>query len=114
MTPDEAYAQRDRVQFLDVREFYEFDAGHIEGAIHVPLRRLPEKLELLDPGRPVVVACQIGQRSDIAARFLIDKGFEAYNLEGGMTSWSELGLPFIDSQEATGQVVDGWAQSLDW
>lgn len=114
MHPNDAYAQKDRAQFLDVREFYEFDAGHIAGAIHIPLRRLPEKLDLLDPDRPVIVACQIGQRSDTAARYLTEKGFEAYNLEGGMTLWSELGLPFVTGQGADGRVVDGWAQTLEW
>lgn len=114
MQPDDAYAQRDRVQFLDVREFYEFDAGHIDGALHIPLRRVPERLHLLDPQRPAVVACQIGQRSDIAARFLNEQGFEAYNLEGGMTLWAELGLPMVDGQQAPGRVIDGWAQTLEW
>lgn len=113
MHPHDAYAQRDRVQFLDVREFYEFDAGHIEGAIHIPLRRLPVSFDLLDPARPVVVVCQIGQRSDIAARYLTEKGFEAHNLEGGMTLWSELDLPFVGSDGA-GELVDGWAQTLEW
>lgn len=114
MQPKDAYAHRDRAQFLDVREFYEYDAGHIEGAIHIPLRRLPERLDRLDPTRPVIVACQIGQRSDIAARFLTEKGFEAHNLEGGMTLWSELGLPSVGGQGEAGRVVDGWAQTLEW
>ncbi|HEV3471902.1 MAG TPA: rhodanese-like domain-containing protein [Actinomycetota bacterium] len=113
MTPDDAYEQRDHVQFLDVREFYEFAAGHIEGAIHVPLRRLPDRLDALDPSLPVVVACQIGQRSDIAARFLVERGFDAHNLEGGMTRWAERGLPFVSS-EGPGEVIDGWAQNLEW
>lgn len=114
MQPNVAYERRAEFQFLDVRESYEFDAGHIDGAIHVPLRRLPERIDVLDSERPVVVACQIGQRSDIAARFLRDRGFDAHNLEGGMTLWAEQGLPFVTSAGTGGEVVDGWAQTLEW
>ena len=114
MQPNDAYALRDDAQFLDVREFYEFDAGHIDGALHIPIRRLPDHFERLDRSRPVIVACQIGQRSDIAARFLRDKGFEAHNLEGGMTLWAERGLPMISGEGSEGKVVDGWAQDLEW
>jgi rhodanese-related sulfurtransferase len=114
MQPADAYSRREQVQFIDVREYYEFDAGHIEGAVHIPLRHLPERFELLDRDRPVVVACQIGQRSDLAARFLCEKGFDAHNLEGGMTLWVEQELPIRSGEGSTGKVVDGWAQVLEW
>jgi rhodanese-related sulfurtransferase len=114
MQPEDAYSGREGFQFIDVREYYEFDAGHIEGAAHIPLRHLPARLELLDRDRPVVVACQIGQRSDLAARFLRDNGFDAHNLEGGMTLWAGQGLPMLSGEGAEGQVVDGWAQTLEW
>jgi rhodanese-related sulfurtransferase len=113
MEPFQAFARRDEVRFLDVREYYEFDAGHIEGAVHIPLRRLPELVQTLDKERPVVVACQIGQRSDLAARFLREKGFDAHNLEGGMTLWVEQGLPILSGEGSSGTVVDGWAQVLE-
>ena len=115
MLPQEAWEIRDSVQFIDVREFYEFDSGHIEGAVHIPLRFLPSRFETLERDRPIVVACQIGQRSDLAANFLRERGFDAHNLEGGMTMWASEGLPFVSNLGEKGDVVDGWAQTLeDW
>jgi rhodanese-related sulfurtransferase len=111
--PEEAYQVRDDVIFVDVREFYEYDAGHIDGAVHIPLRHLPGKLDLIDPTKTVVVACQIGQRSDLAAGFLREHGYDAHNLEGGMTLWAEQGLPFVSNEGSGGQVIDGWAQTLE-
>ncbi|MEA2452898.1 MAG: hypothetical protein QOG04_1608 [Actinomycetota bacterium] len=113
MLPDDAFATRDSVLFLDVREYYEWDAGHIEGAVHIPLRHLPTNFGSLDPERTIVVACQIGQRSELAADFLRQRGFDAHNLEGGMTLWASKGLPFVSGGGPEGEVVDGWAQTLE-
>ena len=115
MLPQEAWTARDSVQFVDVREFYEFDAGHIEGAEHIPLRMLPGRFESLDRERPIIVVCQIGQRSALAADFLRERAFDAHNLEGGMTLWVSEGLPSVSNLGDKGDVVDGWAQTLeDW
>lgn len=113
MDPTEAHTVRDDVFFLDVREFYEFDAGHIEGALHLPLRQLPGKLHVLDRSKTTVVVCQIGQRSELAARFLREHGFDAHNLEGGMSLWAAQGFPIVSNEGADGAVVDGWAQTLE-
>lgn len=107
MEPADAYRQRDTVQFLDVREFYEYDAGHIEGALHIPIRHLKERFGILSKNHPVIVLCQIGQRSDLAAAFLRDQGYDAHNLEGGVTLWAEQGLPLIAGEGVDGKVVDG-------
>ena len=101
------------MQVLDVREYYEWAAGHLEGAKHIPLRMLPHRFEELDKDRPVLVTCQIGQRSGIAADFLCARGYDAHNLEGGVSVWVAEGLPLVDVQEEPGAVVDGWAQTLD-
>jgi rhodanese-related sulfurtransferase len=111
--PTDAYQQRDGVLFLDVREYYEFDAGHIEGALHIPLRHLPHRFTDLKNDRPIVVSCQIGQRSALAADFLRARGFEAHNLEGGMDRWAAESLPVVSNEGSDGAVVDGWAQTLD-
>ena len=113
MEPNEAAEVIDTFQILDVREYYEWAAGHIAGAVHIPLRMLPGRFEELDRDRPVLVTCQIGQRSDIAATFLRDKGYDAHNLEGGVAVWTAEGLPLVDVQDEHGAVVDGWAQTLD-
>lgn len=70
-------------QLLDVRTEEEFEAGHARGAVHIPLSLLPKKYETMQPNSPVVVVCESGARSAQAVRFLISRGFEAYN--GG--SW---------------------------
>ena len=113
MLPEEVWSIRESVQFVDVREFYEFDAGHIEGSVHIPLRTLPGRFDTLDRERPIIVACQIGQRSALAADFLRERGFDAHNLEGGMTLWASKGLPFVSNLGDEGDVVDGWAQTLE-
>lgn len=70
-------------QLLDVRTEEEFEAGHARGAMHIPLSLLPNKYETMQPNSPVIVVCESGARSAQAVRFLISRGFEAYN--GG--SW---------------------------
>jgi rhodanese-related sulfurtransferase len=114
MDPRDAYSDRKRYQFIDVRKTYEFEAGHVEGALHMTLQEVPARYEELDRRRPVVVTCQVGQRSALAAEFLTQKGFTAHNLEGGLESWMEAGLPLVASEGATGNVVDGYAETLDW
>jgi rhodanese-related sulfurtransferase len=114
MDPRDAYSHRERYQFIDVRTTHEFEAGHVEGALHMTLQEVPARYEELDRRRPVVVTCQVGQRSALAAEFLTGKGFRAHNLEGGLESWIEVGLPLVASEGASGNVVDGHAEMLNW
>lgn len=74
---------REDVLFLDVRMEEEFEAGHIEGAVSIPLHKLRDQLTGLDPAKKLYVNCQSGLRSYIACRILMQKGFECYNLSGG-------------------------------
>ena len=48
---------------LDVREDYEWVAGHAEGALHIPLDQLPSRLDDLDPDQDLYVICRTGGRS---------------------------------------------------
>jgi rhodanese-related sulfurtransferase len=114
MDPRDAHTRRERYQFIDVRKAYEFEAGHVEGAVHMTLQEVPARYEELNRDRPVVVTCQVGQRSALAAEFLADKGFTAHNLEGGLESWVEEGLPLEASEGVSGNLVDGYAETLDW
>ncbi|HEX9311727.1 MAG TPA: rhodanese-like domain-containing protein [Actinomycetota bacterium] len=101
------YERREEFQILDVREPYEWQAGRIEGAIHIPLARLMAGGErgVLDPSRPVVVICRSGNRSELAATMLQARGFDASNLEGGMEEWAKEGLPFSAADGGPGRVV---------
>jgi adenylyltransferase/sulfurtransferase len=77
---------------LDVREPFEWQICNLEdrGARLVPLARLPDSLDALDPERELVVYCHTGQRSGLAVRFLRQAGFErARNLTGGIQAWAE-------------------------
>jgi rhodanese-related sulfurtransferase len=71
------------VTLLDVREPCEFEEGHIEGFVNIPLNELREHLSGLDPAKPVYVNCYSGLRSYIACRILAGRGFDSRNLSGG-------------------------------
>lgn len=75
---------------LDVRQPAEFDAGHIEGSILIPLDQLPRRFQELSKDVDIVVACRSGQRSARAIDFLELQGFtRVTNLIGGNLQWQE-------------------------
>lgn len=71
------------VTLLDVRTAEEYNRGHIDGFINIPVDHLRERLGALDFGKPVYVMCQSGLRSYIAARILAGHGYDCYNFTGG-------------------------------
>jgi rhodanese-related sulfurtransferase len=74
---------------LDVRERWEFQTCHIEGARHVPMGELPARLGELDPAANVVAICHHGARSLQVAHFLARQGFaRVHNLAGGVDAWA--------------------------
>ncbi|MFL5572160.1 MAG: rhodanese-like domain-containing protein, partial [Gemmatimonadaceae bacterium] len=83
----------DGVQVIDVRNPDEWRRGHLPGAIHIPLAALPERLSEVDPAAPVILHCQGGSRSSIAASFLQAHQFDnVSNLAGGYEGWEKAGL----------------------
>jgi rhodanese-related sulfurtransferase len=97
---DEAQALlEDGGQLVDVRVGHEWEAGHIAGAMHLPLEELAERSNELDPGRPVVLYCRGGSRSSMAAEALEGAGFDAVKLIEGIVGWDEAGLE-LDSEES--------------
>ncbi|TXF12115.1 rhodanese-like domain-containing protein [Pelomicrobium methylotrophicum] len=87
-----AMVVRGRVQLLDVRTDVEVARGMIEGARHVPLHLLPQRIGELDPGAVTVVYCQSGVRSIQACAYLAAHGFaSSYNLKGGIVEWLRSG-----------------------
>jgi len=113
METTDAAAMLDSMQVVDVREPYEWAAGHLRDATHIPLQQLPKRFEEIDPDQPVLMVCQIGQRSALATEFLRKRGYDAHNLEGGAEAWTGAGHPLISDAGGEGAVVDGWAQTLD-
>ena len=111
LTPTEAAARRDAV-FLDVREPYEWEAGHITGSLHIPIGQIQRRYGELDADREIIVVCQVGQRSELVANWLTANGYRAHNLIGGLTNWTAAGMP-LQSAESHGAIVDGWARDLE-
>ena len=83
----------DGAQVVDVRAADEHAAGHIEGALHVPLEHLDQEATELDRDRPVVFYCRGGERSAMAAEAFKNSGWDAHNVAGGLLAWAENGLP---------------------
>lgn len=80
---------------LDVREDYEWEAGHIDGAVHIPLEQVPDRLEELDPDEDLHVICRSGGRSARVTAWLSANGYSAVNVDGGMGAWLEAGKPMV-------------------
>ena len=79
---------------VDVRAASEWEAGHIPGAIHIPLPELADRIAELPTDRPLVLQCAAGGRSMIAASLLQAHGIAGVvNLSGGYSAWLKAGLP---------------------
>jgi hydroxyacylglutathione hydrolase len=82
------------VTLVDVRNRSEWDHGHIDGAIHIPVGHLEARLAELPRELPIVVQCQGGVRSAIASSVLLSLGVaDVINLTGGFNEWIDAGLP---------------------
>lgn len=106
VTPAEAAAELadGKVAIVDVREPVEWER-HIAGAVQVPRGLLefaadpvsPRHNAELEPTGRVIVYCRSGVRAALAAKTLLDMGYEnVANLDGGIASWIEAGLPTIE------------------
>jgi glyoxylase-like metal-dependent hydrolase (beta-lactamase superfamily II) len=84
------------VQLVDVRSALEFTGDHIEGAWNIPLEELEQRITELNTARgPVVLLCQTGNRSLMAAQILERRKFSNYRImDGGMKGWIKAGLPY--------------------
>ena len=81
---------------IDVRRYSEWDEGHIGGATHIYLGRLPGRLDEIPEGKTVVLHCKTGTRSSFAASILKKAGrTRVCNLLGGIDSWKKLGYPLV-------------------
>lgn len=94
--------EADEIQLVDVREPYEWEAGHLAGARHVALDRVAAEASTIDKDKPVVFYCAVGSRSGMAATAFRRAGYAAYSMDGGITAWDEQGLPL---EPADGQVA---------
>ena len=80
------------IRLLDVREPYEYEEGHIENSVLIPVGELTERMEEIDEWKDetIVAYCRTGQRSAMAQQLLQSNGFEeVFNLDGGIEAWEE-------------------------
>ena len=93
MTATHLQSKLSNVTVIDVRNANEWSHGHLPGAKHIPLGYLLDRLGEIPSDRPVVVQCQSGGRSQIAASILERAGFrDVTNLTGGFSAWTAAGL----------------------
>ncbi|MEI6747358.1 MAG: rhodanese-like domain-containing protein [Methylococcaceae bacterium] len=80
---------------VDVRENDEWNAGHIAGAIHIPLGEIKTRAAELEQYKnsPLITQCRSGGRSATAADMLKTAGFnKLYNMDGGLNAWQKADL----------------------
>jgi len=87
---------RDGAVLLDVRENAEWNAGHAPQAAHLPLGRITEASKKVRNGKRVVVVCRSGHRSRSGAKALIELGYDAVSLSGGLGAWARAGGQVVD------------------
>jgi rhodanese-related sulfurtransferase len=84
----------DGLAVLDVREQVEWSYGHIEGALHIPLGELMDRLDEV-PDQQTLVVCKVGARSAHATAYLVSQGRDAVNLDGGLLDWEAAGRAMV-------------------
>lgn len=91
---------RDEAYVVDVRESYEYEAGHVPGAVHVPLFLVPLKYTEFPSDRPLYLICETGNRSYQAGLFLARNGIASRNVEGGTSAWRFSGKSIVTGSAA--------------
>ncbi|WP_105975440.1 rhodanese-like domain-containing protein [Streptomyces geranii] len=94
---------------LDVREDDEWQAGHAEGALHIPMSEFVACYGELTQAAPqdgrVNVICRSGGRSAQVTNYLVQQGIDAVNVAGGMQVWEAAGRPVVTDAGAAGFVA---------
>jgi len=92
---------------LDVRTVEEYNEGHIEDAVLIPVGELESRLDELDSRKDTLVYCRSGVRSATASQILVDNGFSSvYNMLGGITAWKNEGY-WIEIIHEGDLIIDG-------
>jgi rhodanese-related sulfurtransferase len=86
-------AMDDGAHVVDVREPNEYQAGHVPGAVLMPLATVPIRHQELPRDATVYLVCQTGGRSFTAANWLAQQGYDVRNVSGGTSDWVAHGFP---------------------
>ena len=82
---------------IDVRTTSEFRSGHIPGSINIPMDEVESRLEDVPKGRPVLMVCQSGRRSELVRDQIRGKLDQLSCIDGGFVEWVKSGLPVVRS-----------------
>lgn len=87
MTPEleSLLSRKEKLNIVDVRDVWEFESGHIKGALNIPLGELEDQYNKLSKDKVYHIICLTGHRSQEASRFLSAQGFQVVNVMGGMS-----------------------------
>jgi rhodanese-related sulfurtransferase len=83
------------VLLVDVREKWEYEEMHIQGAVHIPLKELPHHLKELEKYDTIITLCAHGVRSKKASEYLESLPCNVTYVLGDIEQWKETGLPII-------------------
>jgi rhodanese-related sulfurtransferase len=96
----------DEITLVDCRERYEWVAGRIDGAVHLPVNAIMSGAGSdLPTDKPVAVICRTGNRSELATMMLQARGYDAHNVAGGMEAWAAAGFSFNAEDGSEGRVA---------
>ncbi|MEJ2738349.1 MAG: rhodanese-like domain-containing protein, partial [Dehalococcoidia bacterium] len=86
----------EKIQVLDTRADDEWETGHIEGAIHIYVGYLEQRLSEIPKDVPVAVICNVGHRAGLGASILLRNGFkQVCNVLGSVQAWTAAGFPVV-------------------
>ncbi|KQQ11138.1 MULTISPECIES: rhodanese-like domain-containing protein [Rathayibacter] len=95
---------RDEVWLLDVREPHEWALGHAAAAHHIPMNQIGARQDELPAEAPILVVCHSGVRSAMVVQALEGAGYEAANVDAGMTAWAAAGGDVVDDEGRPGRI----------
>ncbi len=101
------------VTLIDVRDPDEYREGYIEPATNVSRGFLEFRIgsTVADQSAPIVVYCQTGLRSMLAAKALVDLGYQnVVNLQGGFQKWAQSGLPVVKDKVMTTDQIQRYSR----
>ncbi|WP_409302272.1 rhodanese-like domain-containing protein [Peribacillus sp. SCS-155] len=78
----------EKLEIVDVREDEEVQHGMIEGAKHIRMGDIPEKLDHFDKDKEYIFVCRSGNRSNNVCHYMQDQGYKVRNMVGGMLNWT--------------------------
>ncbi|MFC2159368.1 rhodanese-like domain-containing protein [Actinomycetota bacterium] len=99
ISPEEVYdiiKNDEDYLIVDVRTIEEYNSGHLEGALLLPVQELEDRLNELPMDKPIIVYCRSGNRSRTAAEILVNNGFKQIYDMGGISDWTVKGYPVVE------------------